>query len=63
VQPNREKGFTSGNVLAALIRRREAALRPSHRRTEADTSWSEPDGRIVLATHWHEGVTVAPPRS
>jgi len=63
VQPNREKGFTSGNVLAALIRRREAALRPSHRRTESDTSWSEPDNRIVLATHWHEGVTVAPPRS
>lgn len=62
VQPNREKGFTSGNVLAALIRRREADLRPSHRRTEAETVWAEPEQRIVLPTHWHAGLTVDAPR-
>ncbi|AGP30087.1 LacI family DNA-binding transcriptional regulator [Corynebacterium terpenotabidum] len=61
VQPNREKGFTSGNVLAALIRRREADLRPSHRQTDADTSWAEPEHRILLQTHWYEGTTVAAP--
>lgn len=61
VQPNREKGFTSGNVLAALIRRREDDLRPSHRRAAGGTPWAEPDQRVVLPTHWHEGDTVAPP--
>lgn len=59
IQPNREKGFTSGNVLAALIRRREADLRPSHRRTTVDTGWAEPEQRIILPTHWHQGSTVA----
>lgn len=62
VQPNREKGFTSGNVLAALIRRREDALRPTHRRPAGDADWAEPEKRIILPTHWQPGTTVAPAR-
>ena len=58
-QPNREKGFTSGNVLAALIRRNAARTR----RTEAEgaAEWAEPERRIILPTRFLSGRTVGPP--
>ncbi|MEY8565884.1 LacI family DNA-binding transcriptional regulator [Corynebacteriaceae bacterium 7-707] len=55
-QPNREKGFTSGNVLAALIGRNTEATR-----REPATEWAEPEPRIILPTHYLPGRTVAPP--
>lgn len=55
-QPNREKGFTSGNVLAALIARN---AEPSPRHTTAQ--WAEPEPRIILPTRFIPGRTVGPP--
>jgi DNA-binding LacI/PurR family transcriptional regulator len=65
IQPNREKGFTTGNVLAALIRRREDQFRSPRAKAAAgsgDVSWAEPEKRIALPTEWHAGRTVSAPR-
>lgn len=55
-QPNREKGFTSGNVLAALIARNAEPTRRA-----ATTQWAEPEPRIILPTRFIPGRTVGPP--
>ncbi len=60
-QPNREKGFTSGNVLAALIRRNATRTRRSEAGRHHDIEWAEPDPKIILPTRYLPGRTVGPP--
>lgn len=59
-QPNREKGFTSGNVLAALIGRNSETTRRSEARGAATMQWAEPEPRIILPTRYLPGATVGP---
>ncbi|MDN6325728.1 MAG: substrate-binding domain-containing protein, partial [Corynebacterium sp.] len=55
-QPNREKGFTSGNVLAALIGRNSEPTR-----RQPTMAWAEPEQRIILPTRFLPGRTIGPP--